>query len=226
MREAGTGDVTHALTVFHHEAGTPVALIGAVLRHLERSGELPSHLDDMVAAAARQVEVLERLLDQVKLVDHEDIELHTERLDLAELARQLVKDLRATVLSEHRCHVEAPQGRVMVEGDGVRLRQAITNLLDNAAKYSEPAKDIHVRVHVEVDHAVLWVTDAGTGIADPDLERIFRRYERANTDTEGMGLGLHVVWLIVQAHGGEVRAEPAPDGPGARFVVRLPAATT
>lgn len=214
----------HPLAVFHHEAGTPVALIGAVLRQLDRSDAIPEEHRELVTAALRQLEVLQRLLDQLRVADQERLQLELRELDLAELVGEVVDDLGDSVLADHPCHVEAPAGAVTVPGDGPSLRQLLTNLLDNAAKYSPAGTDIHVHVEDHEDHVVLAVTDGGTGIGDPDLVRIFRRYERASEDTDGLGLGLYVVWRIVEAHGGEVRAEQAPNGPGSRFVVRLPRA--
>ncbi len=73
------------------------------------------------------------------------------------------------------------------------------------------------------DTASLAVADEGQGVAPQDLQRIFRRFERADEHTEGLGLGLHVVCQIADAHGGEVSAERNPSGPGTRFVLALPA---
>jgi signal transduction histidine kinase len=216
-------ELRELLSVFHHEAGTPVALIASVLRHLRRSGDLSDEHDGLAATALRQVEVLERLLDQVKVADEEQLLLEVEPVDLAEVVEELTRDLAETTLHRHPCHVHAPQGPVPAEVDPVRVRQVLTNLLDNAARYSEAGKPIEVEVKAEGDHAVIWVTDRGTGIAEPDLERIFERHERATDDGEGLGLGLYVVWRIVSAHGGHVEAVASPRGPGTRFVVRLPA---
>jgi two-component system, OmpR family, sensor histidine kinase BaeS len=216
-------DHRQLLSVFHHEAGTPVALIGSVLRHLQRGGSLRPEDEEMVAAAGRQLDVLERLLDQVRVANEDDLQLAAEPVELGEVVDELVADLGHTVLEQHPTQVHAPHGAVWVEADPARIRQLLSNLLDNAAQYSEPGTVVEVEVRREEDRAVIWVTDQGTGIAPPDLERIFERYERADEDTEGLGLGLYVVWRIVEAHGGSVEALPAPSAPGTRFVVTLPA---
>lgn len=214
--------VQRLLSVFHHEAGTPVALIASALRHLQRSGSLAHEDADLVDTAARQVDVLERLLDQVRVANQDEVQLERRPVELVEFVEVLVDDLAVTVLAEHRCRVHAPHGPVRVDADEVRLRQLLTNLLDNAAEYSEAGSRIEIDVRAEGGHAVLWVTDEGTGIAPGDLERVFGRYERARPDGEGLGLGLFVVWRIVDAHGGRVEATPAPAGPGTRIAVRLP----
>jgi two-component system, OmpR family, sensor kinase len=219
-QEDGPGQL---LSVFHHEAATPVTLISSVLRHLERSGELSSEQEELVETAARQVEVLERLLDQLRVAERAELRLQLEPVDLAELCRELVDDLDTTILADHTCQVDAPDEPVVVEADAARLRQVLTNLLSNAVRYSEAGTAIHVEVASEEGGAQVWVTDEGQGIAPEDLERVFERYERADEEREGLGLGLYVVWRIVSAHGGEVEAVPAPRGAGTRFVVSLPA---
>lgn len=216
-------ELQRLLSVFHHEAGTPVALIGSVLRHLQRGGSLSSKDAEMVEAAGRQLDVLERLLDQVRVANEGELHLAVEPVELGEVVDELVDDLGSTVLEQHPTQVQAPHGEVWVEADPARIRQLLSNLLDNAAQYSPAGKVVEVEVRRDGSRAVIWVTDQGTGIAAPDLERIFERYERANEDAEGLGLGLYVVWRIVAAHGGSVEAVPAPDGPGTRFVVTLPA---
>lgn len=220
--EAGD-ELQRLLSVFHHQAGTPVALITSVLRHLRRAGELSQEHDDLAASALRQVEVLERLLDQLKVVHREQLQLEAEPVDLAGTVAELTGDLADTVLEGHPCRVHAPHGPVTAEVDPVWVRQLLSNLLDNAARYSEAGTPIEVEVREDGESAVIWVTDQGTGIADPDLERIFERHERATNEGEGLGLGLYVVRRIADAHGGGVEAVPSPEGPGTRFVVRLPA---
>lgn len=218
-------ELKRLLSVFHHEAGTPIALIASVLRHLQRSDALSGEDAEMVASANRQLDVLERLLDQVRVANQEALHLEVTTVDLVAVAGELVEDLRPTVLAEHPCDVLAPDGPVTVTADDARIRQLLSNLLDNATRYSDPGKTIEVEVRREGEHAVLRVTDQGTGIAPPDLARIFDRYERASEETEGLGLGLYVVWRIVDAHGGSVEAVAAPRGPGTRFVVALPLGT-
>ena len=109
----------------------------------------------------------------------------------------------------------------LVEGDAAALERAITNLLDNAVKFSPPAGRITLRL---ADHR-LSVRDEGPGIADEDLPHIFERFYRSDRsrNTPGTGLGLSIVDHTVQSHGGTVRVERPEDG-GAEFVVWLPPA--
>jgi len=104
-------------------------------------------------------------------------------------------------------------------GDGPSLERAVTNLLDNAVKWSPPGGTIHVRL---TGHR-LEITDEGPGIAEGDLPHIFDRFYRAETarSTPGTGLGLAITAKAVHDHGGTIRAESSPRG-GARFTIELP----
>lgn len=217
-------ELEHRLAAFRHEAATPVTLITAALNALDRKQLGGSDAEQLVDTALRQTEVLHRLLDQLRAVSAGEFVCDTTRIELAGLAGQVVTDLESTVLAGRDCAVDVPDGPVAVEGDAALLRQVLTNLLDNAVKYTDDHTPIHVRVTGGDGRAELAVTDEGDGIAPEDLQRIFRRFERASSDSEGLGLGLHLVWLIVEAHGGEVRAQPAPGRRGTQFVVALPAA--
>lgn len=217
-------ELEQRLAAFRHEAATPVALINAALNALDRQDIGDPDAAELLDSALRQAQVLQRLLDQLRGVGVEELVLETTRVDLADLAGQVVADLRESILADRACRVDVPDGRVAVDGDTTLLRQVLTNLLDNAVKYTGDDTTVHVAVTRQGGEVELAVTDEGNGVAPQDLQRIFRRFARADNDREGLGLGLYLVWRIVQAHGGAVTAEPAPDGPGTRFVVRLPAA--
>lgn len=217
-------ELERRLATFRHEAATPVSLITAALNALDRKQIGGSDEEQLLDTALRQAEVLQRLLDQLRGVGTDELELDTTRIDLAGLAGQVVTDLEVSILEGRDCRIDLPDGTVPVEGDAALLRQVLTNLLDNAVKYTPDHTTIHVRVSQDGGRAELAVTDEGEGIAPEDLQRIFRRFERADEDSEGLGLGLYLVWLIVDAHSGEVSAQPAPEGRGTRFVVALPTA--
>jgi signal transduction histidine kinase len=112
---------------------------------------------------------------------------------------------------------------VMVSGDREGLRRAVTNLLDNASRHANST--VAVTLHRDDSTVELTVADDGDGISPADRERVFERFTRLDgardRDEGGTGLGLAIVRTAVAAHGGTVHVEDA--GPGARFVVRLPA---
>lgn len=150
-------------------------------------------------------------------------------LDFSALAAECVE--RARIL--HHVSGEAlrfdPGPPLTILGDHDELRAAVSNLLDNAVKYS--GSDIHVHVSAEAEddrYAVLRVRDRGAGIEQPELKRIFKRFHRAGaavaSRVKGTGLGLFIVRNVVRRHGGKVWAESAGPGKGSTFVMRFPLA--
>jgi signal transduction histidine kinase len=121
--------------------------------------------------------------------------------------------------------VSLPQGPVSLEGDGLRLTQVLTNLLSNAAKFTEPGGQIWLTVRVEAGQIVLRVRDNGRGIEPDLLPRVFDLFYQVpgQQATRGLGIGLALVKSLVELHGGSVAAFSAGPGTGCEFVVRLPA---
>ena len=155
------------------------------------------------------------------------IEIRPERLDLVAVARDAVHAVQPVI--EQRSHVLSlvlPTAPVSVKADPSRLRQVISNLVDNAAKYTEPGGLITVTVEQRGDEAVLAVRDNGIGIASDNLERIFEPFTQSHqpliNPSSGLGIGLSVVRAIVELHGGQVKATSAGAGAGSEFVVSLP----
>jgi two-component system sensor histidine kinase SenX3 len=154
-------------------------------------------------------------------------------LDFDTLVRECVEVARSSyhLPAEAVCY-EAVQGGAgaQVLGDSDDLRTAVSNLLDNAIKYSGE----HVRVSVRVEtpdekHIVLSVQDNGMGIPATELKRIFRRFYRVPNRTlskvKGTGLGLFLVRAIARKHGGRVFAQSPGEGHGTTFVLELPRRT-
>jgi CheY-like chemotaxis protein len=128
----------------------------------------------------------------------------------------------------HELSVDVAREPMAVDGDAVRLEQLVSNLLHNAARYTEGPGHIAVRLGREGDEAVIRVSDDGIGIAPAMLERIFEPFvqgERARgRPAEGLGIGLTLVKNLVELHGGGVGARSEGPGRGSEFVVRLPLA--
>jgi signal transduction histidine kinase len=126
---------------------------------------------------------------------------------------------------QHRLTVMLPPGPVSLEGDPQRLAQVLTNLLGNAAKFTDPGGHIRLTARVEAGQVVLRVRDNGRGI-DPDvLPRVFDRFWQGpgNKAAHGLGLGLALVKSLVELHGGSVAARSDGPGAGAELIVHLPA---
>jgi CheY-like chemotaxis protein len=156
------------------------------------------------------------------------IDLRRERVDLATAIARAVEMTRPLIESkQHKLIVSAPVGALFVEGDPVRLAQAIGNLLQNAAKYTEPGGTIEVEGRREGPDMIVRVKDNGRGIAPERLSSMFELFVQGDQVPDrsrgGLGIGLTLVRSLVQLHGGTVDAQSDGPGRGSEFVIRLPA---
>jgi signal transduction histidine kinase len=151
------------------------------------------------------------------------------RVNLGEIAGECVRTARARHhLSEEAVRLLEPAGGAVL-GDADELRTAITNLLDNAIKYSGGKVDVSVELDKDANgNLLLRVRDEGIGMAREELKRIFNRFyripEAVALRVKGLGLGLHIVSAVAKRHGGTVYAESAGKGHGSTFTLQLPPA--
>ncbi len=185
--------------------------------------EARSALADCVEETDRVLHLLEVLLD-VSAAEGGALALHKERVDMRDLVRRAV-DLYSEV-AEHkaielRTQLDAPSELV---GDPVRLGQALSNLVDNALKYTPDGGRVTVEAAAEAGAVTVTVTDNGPGVPQAERDAIWRRLYRgdASRSQRGLGLGLTLVKAVAEAHGGAASVEDAPGG-GARFRLRVPA---
>jgi two-component system, OmpR family, sensor histidine kinase TctE len=146
------------------------------------------------------------------------------RMDLVQLARGVTADWvpRALELGLDLAF-EAPQEAIEVRGDANSLAEALSNLLDNALRYTKRGDAITVRVEVRDHNACLVVADTGSGVPQALLNKIFERFYRApGSQVEGCGLGLSIVRQIAQTHGGDAEARLGKDGHGFEVCLHLP----
>jgi signal transduction histidine kinase len=216
-----------------HELKTPLASIRLYLETLQRHDldekKRREFYDVMLADNDRLVQTVEQVLRAGK-AGHRRRKLNLRKVDIAELAQECVElarvryDLNADSLS----FVESANGeRPQVRADADELRGAISNLLDNAVKYS--VKDVQIAVQVEpIDDkkVAVRIKDNGIGIPSAQLKRIFKRFYRVPGRVmgriKGTGLGLFIVRSVVERHGGKVFAESEGRGKGSRFTIQLP----
>jgi two-component system sensor histidine kinase SenX3 len=212
-----------------HELKTPVGALSLLAETLVGE-EDPEVVDRLAKRVAAEAERLGRIIDD--LLDLSRIEANEtprqEMVPLTVIVGQAVELLRAVAAtSEVQLDVDDPPRHLAVPGDRRDLVSAVSNLVDNAIKYSERGSLVQVRVRPEVEGAVeIAVIDQGVGIPARDMERIFERFYRVDRArsrlTGGTGLGLSIVRHVAVNHSGSVRVE-SREGEGSVFTLRLPA---
>jgi signal transduction histidine kinase/ActR/RegA family two-component response regulator len=181
----------------------------------------------------RQVDHMARLLDdlfEVARLTTGKIALQRQPVSLCAIVEQAVEACRPLLASrEQQINVEIPSLPAYVNGDPVRLTQVFSNLLNNAAKYTQHGGTIAVSAQVRSEMAIVRVTDNGRGIAPEALANIFDLFVQVGGTSAspegGLGIGLTVVRQMVEMHGGTVEAHSAGLGHGSEFVVTLPLTT-
>jgi signal transduction histidine kinase len=153
------------------------------------------------------------------------VEVRRQPTDLVALTRAFVA-AAAEQSQRHRVRLEAPAEPVVGEWDGERLGQVLQNLLGNAIKHLPSGGIVVVAIEPRASEALLSVRDDGPGIAPEHLSRLFDRFYRAGsgTRTPGLGMGLYIARMLVEAHGGRIWVESAL-GKGSAFFVALPTAS-
>lgn len=204
-----------------HELRTPLAVLQARLAALQ-DGVFTLDLAE-INLLSQQTDLLTRLVEDLRnlsLADAGELELTFAPCDLAALARDVVAGF------EPRAEAKGVRLEVCIEeallvGDAARLRQVITNLLDNALKFTPQGGCITVTVKTVEAGVSLRVRDTGLGLTEAVKARIFERFYSLDTGASGSGLGLAIVKLLVELHGGQVAVTNASEG-GAVFQVSLP----
>ncbi|MDY7227677.1 ATP-binding protein [Hyalangium rubrum] len=220
------------LAMLGHELRNPLSPILTALQLMRHKA--PQACARERTIIERQVEHMVRLVDDlldVSRITRGKIQLKRGNVDIAGLLTKAV-EMTTPLLEQrsHRLEFDPPGAPLTVEGDGARLAQVVANLLNNAAKYTDPGGRIHLSAKCEGEQVVLRVRDSGTGIAPEVLPRVFDLFvqdRRAIDRSEGgLGLGLAIVHSLVGLHGGTVSAHSEGVGRGSEFVVRLPLAKT
>jgi signal transduction histidine kinase len=221
------------LSVAAHELKTPVTSLSGLsewlLRMADRGAQVePGRQHRALTMIHRQAQNLSRLVTQLlemTRLDANRLTLERQDENLTDLVRRSV-DQAQTQTSEHQFSFSA-EPNVRAEVDAFRFEQVITNLLDNAIKYSPEGGQIDVELAQPApDRVRITVRDHGIGIPAGQEARIFERFFQAhrNSHRSGLGLGLYLSQQIIGEHGGVLVAEPAIGG-GSRFTVEIPVAS-
>ncbi|HEX2244219.1 MAG TPA: PAS domain S-box protein, partial [Gammaproteobacteria bacterium] len=218
------------LATLAHELRNPLAPIRNSLQILRLSGASKPGIEQVYEMMERQVNQMVRLVDdllEISRITRGQIELRKERVSLTSVIQSAV-ELSKPLIDEarHDLEISLPPETLIFEADPVRLEQIVSNLLNNAAKYTNPEGRIWLTARRESDAIVISVRDSGIGILPEMLPRIFEMFTQVEHSTSrthgGLGIGLTLVRTLVEMHGGKVEALSEGPGKGSEFIVRLP----
>jgi PAS domain S-box-containing protein len=217
------------LATLAHELRNPLAPIRSGLSVL-RMGTLSADDDEVVGIMERQVNQLVHLVNDlldVARVTTGKVVLRREKVALQTVIQAAVETNRPVMdASAHSLRLNLPADPIFVDADPTRISQVITNLLNNAAKYTPPRGQIMLSLEREGGEAVVRVADNGVGIPAELVPKVFDMFMQVGTSLErsqgGLGLGLTLVRRLVEMHEGSVHAESGGPAQGSTFTIRLP----
>ncbi|HET8747556.1 MAG TPA: ATP-binding protein, partial [Ramlibacter sp.] len=223
---------TEFLATLAHELRNPLAPLSNGLHLMRMGASKPELLEKTRQMMERQVQHMVHLVDDlldVARISTGKVELRRQRIDLKEVVATAVETSASLIESgRHKLHVELPPQPLPMDADPTRIAQVISNLLNNAAKYTPEPGRITLKVRVDGGEAVLSVTDTGIGIDPEALAKVFEMFAQVPSSTGkpqgGLGIGLSLVQSLVALHGGSVSADSPGPGQGSTFTVRLPLA--
>jgi signal transduction histidine kinase len=218
------------LATLAHELRNPLAPLRNalyLLRTTDHDGSIP--IQDIME---RQLNHLVRLVDdllEMSRISRGALDLHKERLDVAEVMRTAVETSQPLIeAGQHTLELDLPRQPLWVDGDPVRVAQIVSNLLNNSAKYTEPGGRIVLSAHDGGGVVRISVRDNGPGIASDVLPRLFEMFSRGEYHSArqqgGLGIGLALSRRLAEMHGGTITVRSDGVGGGAEFVVTLPLA--
>ncbi|MDB5803684.1 MAG: two-component hybrid sensor and regulator, partial [Betaproteobacteria bacterium] len=231
--EASARQVTDFIAVLAHELRNPLAPIRNAV-HLLKLAPTEEIREKAWRIVDRQSGQLSRIVDDlldISRLTRGTLTIQTRPMEVAALVQRAVEAARPGIdAARHTLSIDLPPERLLVEGDEVRLTQALTNVLNNAARYTDPGGKIFLQVaRSAIEHGervCISVADTGRGIAPEFLGAIFGMFvqgrDALSRPAAGMGVGLALARSIAELHHGTIEAYSAGEGRGAEFVMRLP----
>jgi signal transduction histidine kinase len=219
-------DSMEFVNIASHEMRTPIQ---SILTHAEFLYNRPEkntkeYAQTIFRNAMRLQTLCNNLLD-VNRIERQTLKLNKEKFDLTELIPNVIQDFRNSI-DNSICDTKTIKllfestGQVLIEADKVRLTQVITNLIDNAFKFTEEGSIKITLEKKDEKTAVITIKDTGNGIDPHMLTNLFSKF--TTISVRGTGLGLFISKNIVEAHGGKIWAQNNPDGKGALFIFVIP----
>ena len=228
--ERANASKSEFLAMLSHELRNPLAPLRTGLALL-RLKQLDAAARETHQMMDRQITQLARLIDDLldlSRIDRGKMEMRRDRIALGDAIRAGVDTARPNIDAKgHSLELRYPPDQLYVEGDPLRLAQVISNLLNNAAKFTPPNGRIELSARAEEGTVVVRVADNGIGIPPEKLKDVFDMFvqlDTAHVAAGGLGLGLTLARSIVERHRGTIEARSRGTGQGSEFVLRLPLA--
>lgn len=225
---------TEFLATLAHELRNPLAPLSNGLHLMRMANSKPDLLEKTRQMMERQIQHMVHLVDDlldVARISTGKVELRRQSMDLKDVVATAVETSASLIdAGGHTLTVDVPSRPMPMDADPTRIAQVVSNLLNNAAKYTPQGGRIALAVRVDDGEAVLSVSDTGIGIAPDALAKVFEMFAQvpssAGKPQGGLGIGLSLVQSLVALHGGSVSAASPGPGEGSTFTVRLPLLAT
>lgn len=232
QRESESKRKDEFLATLAHELRNPLAAISSAAQLLIRAEQKPAIAAVARDALTRQVELMARLLDDLldlARITHGRVLLRRDVFALEDAIDAAIETSRPIFEAKrHALSFERPVAPMLVDADRVRIAQIFSNLLTNAAKYTDPGGDIRIGIERRAARVIINVADNGIGLSNEALQTVFEMFSQSKPALEraegGLGIGLALVKGLVELHGGTVRAHSPGVGRGSEFIVELPLA--
>ena len=218
------------LAILAHELRNPLAPIRNTVETMRLTGAHSPELRAGLGVIDRQILLMTRLIDDlldVSRITQNKLELRKERVELADVIHAAVESSRPILTARaHDFGVDLPPEPLLLDADMARLAQVTSNLLNNAAKYTERGGRIRLTARREGDEAIVSVRDNGIGIPEHLQSKVFDMFAQVEHSLDrsegGLGIGLHLARKLAEMHGGSVSVRSAGSGKGSEFTLRLP----
>jgi len=216
------------LRALAHELRNSIAPVVNAVHLIRLRGSADPELPAILSIIERQVAAMTRMLDSIVEADRllrGEISLQTRRVDLTG-AIQTALESKRPLIEGRRQHLQfaAVEGQVWIDADQARFAQALANVLDNAARYTDEGGEISIEVDTVINEAEIRIKDSGRGIAADALPEIFDAFAMRHPAREGLGVGLTIARKLIELHGGRITVRSDGEGHGSTFVISIPLA--
>ena len=218
------------LAMLAHELRNPMAPLRNALYLLDSIGPHERQVEQLHRMIGSQVAQLIRLVDDlldVSRITLGKIDLQIEQVELGKIVDAAITSVRPLITDKRQdLRITLPSEKIYLQADAMRLTQVLTNLLNNAMKFTEPTGRIWFTAETSPDTLTMRIRDTGVGMSEVELKRVFGLFEQARNTVDqakgGLGIGLTLVRSLVEMHGGSVTADSPGPNLGSEFTVKFP----